>query len=182
MIPPIVDLPNRAAWRAWLAANHDTSGSIRLVITKKGAPDPGVSYTDAVEEALCFGWIDSRANKLDAKRYLLLVSPRQRKSIWSRVNKERVVRLEALGLLAAPGLVKITAAKEDGSWHALDDIEALKMPANLAAALGAQPGALDNWEASGISLRKRVLYWLASARQPETISRRITRITELTEV
>jgi uncharacterized protein YdeI (YjbR/CyaY-like superfamily) len=179
MLPPIVELSNRTAWRDWLAANHRSSGTIWLVISKKG--QTGVSYTDAVEEALCYGWIDSRANKLDATRFLLLVSPRKRGSIWSKVNKERVARLETLGLLAAPGLAKIQAAKADGSWFALDEVEALHVPPALAEALAANPDASSRWDACRVSLRKQVLYWLASARQKDTIARRIERIINFAE-
>jgi uncharacterized protein YdeI (YjbR/CyaY-like superfamily) len=179
MPPPIIDLPDRAAWRAWLAANHNSSGSIRLVVSKKG--QAGVSYTDAVEEALCYGWIDSRTNKLDGAHYLLLISPRRKGSIWSKQNKERIVRLEALGLMTAPGLAKITAAIEDGSWNALDEVEALHLPPALAEAFAANPNAQVHWDASSESLRKQWLYWLASARLKETIRHRVEQLVALAE-
>lgn len=171
MPAPIVDLPDRAVWRDWLTANHSNSSGIWQVICKKGVGHPGLSYTDAVEETLCFGWIDSCPNKLDAGHYLLLVSPRQWGSVWSRLNKERVARLEPLGLLEGPGLAKIAAARADGSWYALDEVEAFA--ANLASR--------SHWDACGGPLRKRVLYWLASARQKETIIRRLGRIIALAE-
>ena len=157
MSVPTVDLPDRAAWRDWLAANHSNLGSIWLVISKKGARQPGLSYADAVEEALCFGWIDSRPNKLDAAHYLLLVSPRQRGSVWSRLNKERIARLDSLGLLEEPGLAKIAAAKIDGSWFALDEVEALHLPTAIAEALDANPATRSHRYASLGSLRKRLL-------------------------
>lgn len=178
---PTVDLPDRAAWRTWLAANHISSGSIWLVISKKGAGQSGVSYTEAVEEALCYGWIDSRTHKRDTHHYLLLVSPRQAGSAWSRLNKQRVARLDALGLLAAPGLAQIATTQADGSWYALDEVEALHLPLALAEALAANSAARSHWDVCGASLRKRVLYWLASARQQQTIARRLARIIDLAE-
>nr|WP_232370769.1 hypothetical protein [Roseococcus microcysteis] len=130
---PLLDLPDRAAWRAWLAENHGASGSVWLVIPRKG--HGALTSEDAVLEALCFGWIDSRPRKLDATRSLLLMSPRRPGSAWSGVNKARVERLAAAGLMAAPGEAAIRRSMQDGGWTRLDAATALTEPEALLDAL-----------------------------------------------
>lgn len=131
----LVEAPTRAAWRAWLVANHAQAASIWLVLNRKGSGLPHLPAAEAAEEALCFGWIDSRPAKLDARRSLLLVSPRKPGSAWSGVNKARVERLLAAGLMAPAGLAAIERAKADGSWTRLDGASALTEPPELLAAL-----------------------------------------------
>ena len=170
---PDVLMTTRAAWRDWLARNHETSTGIWLVRYKKGSGKPDLAYDDLVEEALCFGWIDSRANPLDAERAKIMVTPRKAGSGWSRVNKERIARLLANGLMTPAGLAKIEAAKADGSWTLLDDIEAMVVPEALDAALRADPEALAGWERFAPSVRKPLLRWIAFAKRPETRAKRI---------
>lgn len=170
---PDVLMTNRAEWRAWLEENHVTAPGVWLVTDKKSSGKPYLSYEELVEEALCFGWIDSRGNTVDAERTKLLVTPRKRGSGWSRPNKARIERLVASGLMTPAGLAKIEAAKADGSWTSLDDIEAMIVPDDLDAALRADPEALAGWERFAPSVRKPLLQWIAFAKRPETRAKRV---------
>lgn len=123
-----VQVESRADWRAWLAENYERRDGIWLVTYKKHVPDQYVSYDEVVEEALCFGWIDSLSRKLDEDRSMLWLAPRKAGSGWSKLNKERVERMIAAGLMTPAGMRKIEAARQDGSWNALDAIEALEIP------------------------------------------------------
>lgn len=163
---------SREEWRTWLAANHATSKGIALAVAKKNGSRAGVAYEEAVEEALCFGWIDSTTRTLDADRYTILVTRRKRGSVWARSNKERVKRLTAAGLMTPAGQAAIDAAKADGSWTILDEVEAGTVPADLAAALDAAQVA-DRFAALTPSVRKMALYHIASAKRPETRAKRI---------
>ena len=175
--PPRVEAPTRAARRAWLDANHATAGgSVWLVINRKGSGLPHLPPAEAAEEALCFGWVDSRPAKLDERRSLLLVSPRRPGSAWSGVNKERVRRLAEAGLMAPAGLLAVERAKADGSWERLDGATALLEPPDLAAALAARPGASEAWRGFPPSHRRANLEWVAQAKRPET---RATRVAEI---
>jgi len=172
---PRVEMKTRRAWRAWLEANHATSGPIMLVTWKKGTPHY-LSYADIVEEALCFGWIDSTARGLDQQRSMLMLAPRKPKSGWSALNKRRIEALERNGLMTPAGRAKIDAAKRDGSWTALDAVESLEMPADLAKALGKKGLATyDSWPPF---LRKQALYWIEGAKRPETRTRRVGEVAE----
>jgi uncharacterized protein YdeI (YjbR/CyaY-like superfamily) len=135
-----------------------------------------VAYDDLVEEALCFGWIDSRPGKLDDERTMLRFTPRKQGSTWAQTNKARVERLVADGLMAPAGLRAIEAAKTDGSWDALNDSDALRVPDDLATALDANPAAARGFEALGRSARKAIIFWATSAKRPETRARRIAEI------
>lgn len=170
-----VTIRSRAEWRAWLGRNHERTESIWLVSYKKNAGALYVSYAEIVEEALCFGWIDSRPAKLDDQRSMLLLSPRRPGSAWSKLNKERVARLEAQGLLAPPGLARIRAAQADGSWNALDEVEALIVPPDLARALR-QAGRTKAFAALAPSRRRGELDRIRQAKQPETRARRIAKL------
>ena len=130
-----VQIESRNEWRAWLEKNYGRIDGVWLVTFKKHCGDRYVPYDVIVEEALCFGWIDSVVRKLDEDRRMLWLSPRKSGSGWSKLNKERVERMIAAGLMTPPGLENIEAAKRDGSWHALDAIEALEIPPDLEAAL-----------------------------------------------
>jgi uncharacterized protein YdeI (YjbR/CyaY-like superfamily) len=139
-LPPNAAHPTtRAAWRDWLAAHHTQTARVWLVTWKKATGQPHLPYDEAVEEALCFGWIDSKSSKLDDARSMLWFSPRKPGTGWSRPNKERVIRLTAAGLMAPAGLDKVAAAQADGSWNALDAVEALVLPDDLVQALAAYP-------------------------------------------
>jgi uncharacterized protein YdeI (YjbR/CyaY-like superfamily) len=163
----------RAEWRAWLEEHHAVSPGVWFVYYKKGTGKPRVSYDEAVEEALCFGWIDSVQRALDAERTMLKFSPRKPKSGWSKLNKGRVGRLVRLGLMTSAGLAAIKAAKRDGSWNALDAVERLTMPPDLEAALASNPVAARNFDRFPPSSKKIILGWIASAKRPETRTKRV---------
>lgn len=169
----IVEVPDRAAWRRWLAERHEQREAIWLVFHKRSSDGTSPSYEEAVEEALCFGWIDSTVNRLDERRTLQLFAPRKPRSAWSLSNKERVARLERDGLLAPAGIAAIEAAKENGSWSAFDDVERLVEPPDLAAALDASPAARESWNGFSPSSRKAILRWLVSAKRPQTRAKRV---------
>jgi len=169
---------SRAAWRRWLQDHHADSEGVWLVIAKKGSGAPGPRYEEAVEEALCFGWIDSRVRPLDEARFQQWYCPRRPGSVWSALNKARVARLREAGLLAPAGLARIEGAVADGSWGILDRVDALEMPADLAAGLGAVPGAEAGFSALAASVRKPLLYWVLSAKRPQTRAGRIAAVVE----
>ncbi len=164
---------SRAEWRAWLAANHSRREGLWLISYKKATGKPRVDYDDAVEEAICFGWIDSKANELDDERSMLWFAPRKAGTGWSKPNKERVARLLHAGLMAPPGLAKVEAAQRDGSWNALDAVEALEIPPDLAQAFTAYAAAQANFDAFPRSVKRGILEWIASAKRPATRASRI---------
>lgn len=175
---PRVEIASRAELRRWLEAHHEQPGSIWLVTWKKHVADKHVPWDDIVEEALCFGWVDSVPRKLDADRTMLRLSPRRPGSGWSAINKERVASLIERGLMAPAGFARIEAAKADGSWCRLDTAGKLEVPPDLAAALAKAVGARDAFDALPPSLRRSTLEWVAEARRPETRTRRIAQIAE----
>ena len=163
----------RAEWRKWLAADHDTAKGIQLIIVRKNAEVAGILYSDAVEEALCFGWIDGVTNSVDEQRYKLYMSPRKPESVWSKLNKQRIRKLIKDGSMTPAGLSKVEAAKKDGSWTRLDAIDKLEMPEGLLAHLSANAEAKRNFEAFSPSSKKMILFWIASAKREETWRKRI---------
>lgn len=167
-----VEVQSRQQLRAWLEAHHAQSESIWLVVWKKHTPHH-IPYSDIVDEALCFGWIDSQPRKLDADRSLLRLSPRKPRSGWSGVNKQKIERLIDEGLMAVPGLARIAQAQEDGSWEQLDSASSDQVPPDLAAALSRFPEAATNFAAFPRSARRAILEWISTARTAETRSRRI---------
>lgn len=171
--PELVEAKDRAAWRRWLQRNHSSLSRVWLVIRKKGSRAQGVSYEEAVEEALCFGWIDGKLNRLDAEHYKLWFAPRKPRSVWSAINKRRVAELIRSGRMTEAGLVVIDVAKKDGSWTALEAVDSLVVPPDLAKALKAYPAAKRHLEAFPQSSRKVILYWIQSAKRPETRAKRI---------
>lgn len=172
----LIEPASREQWRAWLEAHHASSPGVWLAIGKKGNSRTTLTYDGAVEEALCFGWIDSTVRRLDDERYQQLLTPRKPSSMWSRSNKERVERLLAEGCMTPAGLAAIQAAKANGSWETLTEIDALTVPDDLAAALAATPGAAEGFSALAASQRKMALYWVGAAKRSETRAARIERV------
>ncbi len=168
-----VEVTTLAEWRAWLKANHTKAKSIWLITYKKDASRPRFPYDEAVSEALCWGWIDSLPRKLDAERTMLRFSPRSSKTGWSALNKQRIKRMIASKRMQPAGLAKIAAAKADGSWAKLDRVEALEMPADLTKAFRGHQGAAANFEKFPKSVKRGILEWIASAKKPETRTKRI---------
>lgn len=162
-----VTIRSRAGWRAWLAKHGRTSPGIWLVRFKKDSGGPYVLDEDVVEEALCFGRVDSTPRKIDSERSALLLSPRRPQSAWSRANKDRVERLNAAGLMTPPGLGAVEAARENGAWSAFDDAEDLVVPDDLAAAFDRHAGSAANWEAFTRSARRGILAWIQQAKRAE---------------
>ncbi|MDX2257674.1 MAG: YdeI/OmpD-associated family protein [Hyphomicrobiaceae bacterium] len=169
-----VHVASQSEWRAWLEAHHTQPESIWLVTYKKTSTGPHVPYAAIVEEALCFGWIDSLPRKLDQERTMLLLSPRKRGSGWSKLNKARAERLIAEGRMTEPGLAAIAAARADGSWDRLDAVDRLAIPEDLAAALAQLPGARETFDCFPPSTRRGILEWIAQARRAQTRAARIT--------
>lgn len=172
---PLVEPLDRTEWRAWLQENHATSPGVWVAVGKKGGTRTALTYEETVEEALRFGWIDGVVNRLDADRYKQRLTPRKPGSTWSRSNKERVARLIEQGLMTPAGLAAIEAAHANGSWELLDDVEDLVVPEDLAAALETMPAAASYFAGLSPSPKKLILYWIGSAKRPETRARRIDR-------
>ncbi len=170
---PYVHADDRETWRAWLEANHATATGAWHVTWRARPGRQGLDYEAAVEEALCFGWVDSTGGRFDDERSKLYFAPRQPRSPWAATNKARVERLIAAGRMHPAGLAAVERAKANGSWTVLDGVERLEVPDDLAAALGARPPAAANYAAFPPSVRKQLLASVATAVRPETRARRI---------
>jgi uncharacterized protein YdeI (YjbR/CyaY-like superfamily) len=136
---------------------------------------------EAVEEALCFGWVDSVVNRVDEDRMVQWFAPRRPKSTWARTNKERVARLEAAGLMTETGRAAVETARANGSWDSLNAVDALIVPDDLAAALAARPGAREHFDADQASVRKMALGWIYQAKRPATRAAHVEQIAALAE-
>ena len=170
---PLLAVADRAELRSWLEHNHASSPGVNLAIGKKGGHATALTYDDAVEEALCFGWIDSTARRLDDDRYTALYTPRKRGGTWARTNKARVERLIAEGQMTPAGIAVIEAAKSDGSWTVLEDAENLVVPDDLAAALE-RAEARERFDALAASARQMALYWISTAKRDATRAERVS--------
>jgi uncharacterized protein YdeI (YjbR/CyaY-like superfamily) len=175
---PEVFAEDRATWRTWLETNHGGAAGAWLVTWRARSGKQGLPYEAAVEEALCFGWVDGTAGTVDEERGKLYFAPRKPNSGWAATNKARVERLIAEGRMAPAGLAAIERAKANGSWELLDSVERLEVPADLAAALDALPSAAANFAAFPPSARKQALASLVMARRAETRADRVRRISE----
>lgn len=171
-----VDAPTRADWRQWLADNHAAKANIWLKIYKKNSGIPSVTYSEAVDEALCFGWIDSSARKGDDQHYLQFFAKRNPKSNWSRVNKDKVETLTQAGLITEAGQAMIDLAKRTGTWTALDDVDNLVNPPDLQESLNANPTAKECFDAFPRSVKRGILEWLLNAKTPATRAKRVADI------
>ena len=160
-------------WSAWLEANHRRAAGVWLVTWKKATGRQVLTYEAAVIEALRFGWVDATANPLDDQRSMLWFAPRKARSGWSAPNKRRIAELTAAGRMAPAGKAVVDRAKEDGSWALLDDVEALVVPDDLAAAFDRHPGSAASWEAFPRSAKRGILEWIVQAKRADTRARRI---------
>ena len=167
----------RSQWRKWLEKNHATLPGAWLIYYKKETGKRKFSIADAVEEALCFGWIDSLSRKLDNERTMLKFTPRKPKSVWSKLNKQRVEKLIEQKLMTDAGMKKVDEAKKNGSWNILNSsdyhADNNSLPNDLRKALTKNRKALGNFLAFPPGYRKRFLFWIDSAKQPETKTTRI---------
>lgn len=170
---------DRKAWRQWLVKHHHVKISVWVVFNKVKTGQRGLSWSEAVDEALCFGWIDSKAVTLDEHQYKQFFSRRKPKSIWSRINKEKVDRLIADGLMTEAGMRCIEIAKENGSWTSHDAVEDLIIPKDLEKAFKLHKGSKTFFTGLSKSVKKTMLYWIGSAKRPETRQRRIDEVAEL---
>jgi uncharacterized protein YdeI (YjbR/CyaY-like superfamily) len=172
---------SRQAWREWLQANHAKKQAVWLIYNKKKSSLPTVLYSDAVDEALCFGWIDSKAKPIDEEKYMQFFSKRKPKSVWSKVNKEKIERLTKEGLMAKAGFEIIEIAKQNGSWTILDESEALIVPEDLEKGFQKSAAAKDYFLGLSRSDKRNILQWLVLAKRQETREKRIIEIIELAE-
>jgi uncharacterized protein YdeI (YjbR/CyaY-like superfamily) len=171
---PRIHPASAADWRAWLEANHDTARGVWVVSWRaQGAGREPVAYEDQVLEALAFGWIDATTRRLDDERRMQYFAPRKPGSGWARSNKARVERLRAEGRMTPAGEAVVERAVADGSWTLLDDVEALVVPDDLAAAFERHAGSRAKWEAFPPSSRQMSLWWIRQAKRPETRARRV---------
>lgn len=163
---------DRTVWRKWLAKNHATEKNVWLIIHHKKSKTPSVYYDEAVEEALCYGWIDSKPNKRDAESYWLFFAERKPKGVWSKLNKQRIEKLILEGQMTPAGIKKIEQAKQDGSWSVLDAIEELVMPKALVKSFSKNKKALANFEAFPPGVKKGIYQWIISAKTEATLIKR----------
>jgi len=175
---PLVQPEDRAAWRAWLEANHASEPGVWLVMWRLRTGKGGLDYEAAIVEALCFGWVDGTAGSVDDERRKLYFAPRKPRSGWAATNKARVVRLLASGRMHAAGIATVERAKANGAWELYDSVERLEVPDDLAAALAVAPRAAANFAAFPPSVRKQALASLVLARKPETRARRVAAIAD----
>ena len=168
-----------AEWRAWLAQNGRSEKEIWLVIQHKDSGTPSVRYHEAIEHALCYGWVDSQARKHDADSSELRFTPRGPRSTWSRVNRERAAKMTELGLMTEQGQALIDLAKANGTWQVLPDAASSTVPDDLRELLDRHEAARDNFENFPPSSKRLILEWIATAKKPETRQRRINQTVTL---
>jgi len=169
---------NREEWRDWLELNHKEKDAVWLYFYKKSTPDFNLSWSESVDESLCFGWIDSTKKTIDNERFKQYFSKRKPKSNWSKVNKDKVKNLIDQRLMKEAGYKSIEIAKENGSWTILDNVERLEIPEDLRQELRRQKGAMQYFESLNKSIKKGLLYWVVSAKRDDTRSKRISEIVE----
>ena len=172
---------SRQEWREWLQNNYDKKTSVWLIYNKKKSNIPTVSDGEAVDEALCFGWIDSTAKPLDEEKYMQFFSKRKAKSVWSKINKDKIDRLTKEGLMTKVGFESVETAKQNGSWTILDDAEALIIPTDLEVAFQKRQNASNYFFNLSRSDKRNILQWLTLAKREETRQKRIAEIVELAE-
>jgi uncharacterized protein YdeI (YjbR/CyaY-like superfamily) len=168
------------AFEAWLKKNHATSDGLWLKIAKRGADEPSVTYAEAVEIALCWGWIDGQKKGLDEQHFLQRFTPRRARSIWSKINVDKAAALIAAGRMQAPGHAQIEAAKADGRWaQAYDGARTSVVPADLLTALESEPRAKAFFATINAANRYAVLWRIQTAVKAETRARRIAQLVEM---
>lgn len=176
---PELTAADASAWREWLRSNSEASTGVSLVLYKKDSGVPCISYAEAVEEALCWGWIDSKKKIKDSQCSVQHFSPRKPKGNWSKLNKERVAVMTAQKRMMPQGIKMVELAKETGTWTALDEVDELKIPPALAMALAANEAAAHNFATFPPSAKKMILQWLLSARTQATTDKRIAETVSL---
>ena len=165
-------------WRKWLELNHNKKDAVWLIFYKKKSPNYNLGWSESVDEALCFGWIDSTKRTIDSEKYKQYFSKRKAKSNWSKINKDKVKTLIDQGLMEEEGYKSIEIAKENGSWTILDEIEALVIPEDLKEEFANYKGSMEYFDSLSKSVKKILLYWVVSAKRKETRQKRILEIVE----
>jgi uncharacterized protein YdeI (YjbR/CyaY-like superfamily) len=170
---------NRQEWREWLQENHNSKESIWIIQYRKSSNKPSISWSEAVEEALCFGWIDSIRKSIDKESFIQFFCPRKPRSVWSKINKAKVDQLIKEGLMTEAGYKVIETAKQNGSWNILDEVEELLIPEELERQFESNPGSKEYFITLSKSVKKMILHWIALAKRPETRVKRIKEVAEL---
>jgi uncharacterized protein YdeI (YjbR/CyaY-like superfamily) len=170
---------NVQEWRQWLEKHHRSEQSVWLLQYKKSSEKPTISWSEAVDEALCFGWIDSTRKTVDNESFIQFFTRRKPNSVWSKINKEKVKQLIKEGRMTEAGLKSIEIAKHNGSWTILDEVEELTIPDDLEKAFHLHPGSKDFFLGLSKSVRKMILTWLVFAKREDTRQKRIVEIAEL---
>jgi len=181
MEKPELHFNNRKEWRLWLHENHNHSKGIYLILYKVSSKRHNMRWEEAVQEALCYGWIDSTVKNIDHERRRQLFTPRKLKSVWSKLNKSYIEQLVANNLMHKSGMMKIEIAKQNGSWTALDNVENLIIPKDLQKAFDKNPIAYKNYQKFSKTYKKGYLYWLNQAKREETKEKRISEIIRFCE-
>lgn len=171
----------KAEWRAWLEQNHQSKQSVWLVYYRKSTGKKTLTWSEAVDMALCYGWIDSKQVKIDDEKSHQFFSKRKAKSVWSKINKEKIDRLSKEGLMTKAGLESVEIAKQNGSWTILDEVEELIVPEDLEVAFKGKKGATEYFMSCSKSSRKAMLQWLVMAKRAETRQKRINEIVAMAE-
>jgi uncharacterized protein YdeI (YjbR/CyaY-like superfamily) len=169
---------NQKEWRKWLEVNHHRKDAVWVIFYKVKSPKHNLSWSDSVDEALCFGWIDSTKRALDNERFIQYFCKRKAKSNWSKINKDKVKTLIDQGLMQEAGYQSIELAKENGSWTILDAVEALIVPEDLTVGFANYKGSIEYYNGLSNSAKKTLLYWLNSAKRTATRQKRILEIVE----
>ena len=172
--------PNsREAWRAWLETHHATSQGVWLVFAKKHTGLPSPSYEEAVQEALCFGWIDSLMRSIDDRFHMQMFTPRKPKSAWSATNKARMAKLLKAGVVEPAGRAAVASARKSGSWNTFAEVDAMRIPPELQRALDSNPDAKKHWPTYTPSAQRSFLLMVHNAKRPETRERYVRRVVDL---
>ncbi len=169
---------SRSDWRNWLKDNHEKEQSVSLIYYKAKTGKSSLTWSDAVDEALCFGWIDSTRRPVDEEKFMQFFTRRKPKSTWSKINKDKVEQLEKDGLMSAAGRVCIEIAKQNGSWNILDTVDNLEIPDALEAAFKSKPGSKQFFLGLSKSVKKAMLHRMVMAKQEETKQKRVNEIME----
>lgn len=167
---------NPLQWREWLEKNHLEKDAVWVIFYKKESGQPTLSWSESVDEALCFGWIDSLKKKLDDERSVQFFSKRKPKSTWSKINKEKIERLNDAGLMKPAGMECVRVAKENGSWTLLDEVDALVIPPDLEEVFGVYEGSKEYFSGLSNSDKKLLLQWIVLAKTETTRKQRILEI------
>ncbi|MDQ7009896.1 MAG: YdeI/OmpD-associated family protein [Candidatus Gracilibacteria bacterium] len=169
---------SKTDWRKWLELNHNKKEAVWLIFYKKHSPNYNLNWSESVDEALCFGWIDSTKKSIDTEKYMQYFSRRKANSIWSKINKDKVDYLTSENLMQEAGYNIIEIAKKNGSWSTLDEVEALIIPEDLKKEFDKKEGSLEYYESLSKSSKKILLSWIVLAKRSETRKKRVVEIVE----